>query len=165
MLIHSVIYSTVFREPPIMYCGLLSSRLRKYIIPFHFTNEKNKMQATKKWNKNVFINREGERQRQETRRKERRGRREKERECRLNVKHIFNSMGLWGAKGDLIVVQSMIHSLNRTLCAQSVMSDSFATPWTVALPDSSIHGMLRQEHWSRKPFLLQGIFPTQRSNP
>ena len=43
----------------------------------------------------------------------------------------------------------------------SVMSDSFVTPW---IETTSVHGKLRQEYWSGMPFLLQGIFLTQRSN-
>ena len=31
-------------------------------------------------------------------------------------------------------------------------------------PDSSVHGISRQEYWSGCYFLLQGIFPTQRLN-
>ena len=39
----------------------------------------------------------------------------------------------------------------------------FATPWTVAYQASPSMGFSRQECWSH--FLLQGIFPTQESNP
>ena len=42
----------------------------------------------------------------------------------------------------------------------------FATPWTAAHPAPLSMGFSRQEHWSGFcHFLLQGIFPTQRSNP
>ena len=48
----------------------------------------------------------------------------------------------------------------------SVVSD-FTNPWTVcSLPDSSIHGILQARilEWAAHS-LVQGIFPTQRSNP
>ena len=41
----------------------------------------------------------------------------------------------------------------------------FVTPWTVAYQDPQSMGFSRQEYWSGLPFLLQGIFPTQGSNP
>ena len=40
----------------------------------------------------------------------------------------------------------------------------FATPWTVAHQAPPSMGFSRQEYWSYH-FLLQGIFPTQGSNP
>ena len=40
------------------------------------------------------------------------------------------------------------------------MSEFFVTPWTVHSMEFS-----RPEDWSGKPFLLQGIFPTQGYNP
>ena len=49
------------------------------------------------------------------------------------------------------------------MCVQ-VMSDSFATPWTVVQQVSLSMGFSRQEYWSGCHFLLQ-IFPTQGSNP
>ena len=45
------------------------------------------------------------------------------------------------------------------------MSNSFATPWTVAHQPPLFMGFSRQEHWSGLPHLLQGIFPTQGWNP
>ena len=39
------------------------------------------------------------------------------------------------------------------------------TPWTVACQASLPVGFPRQEYWSGFYFLLQGIFPTQGSNP
>ena len=45
------------------------------------------------------------------------------------------------------------------------MSDSFATPWTVARQVPLSMGFPRQEYWSGLLFLLQGIFLTQGSNP
>ena len=41
----------------------------------------------------------------------------------------------------------------------------FATPWTVASQAPLSIGLSRQEYWSGLHFLLQGIFPTQGSNP
>ena len=41
-----------------------------------------------------------------------------------------------------------------------------ATPWTLAhQPPLSMMGLSRQEYWSGFHSLLQGIFPTQGSNP
>ena len=45
------------------------------------------------------------------------------------------------------------------------MSDSVKTPWTVALQAPLSMGFSRQEYWSGLHALLQGIFPTQGSNP
>ena len=45
------------------------------------------------------------------------------------------------------------------------MSDSFATLWTVACQAPLTMEFSRQEYWSGLPFLLQGIFLTQASNP
>ena len=41
----------------------------------------------------------------------------------------------------------------------------FATTWTVPCQAPLIMGFSRQEYWNGLPFLLQGIFPTQGSNP
>ena len=41
----------------------------------------------------------------------------------------------------------------------------FATLWTVTHQTSLPMGFPRQEYWSGLPFLLQGIFPMQGSNP
>ena len=41
----------------------------------------------------------------------------------------------------------------------------FATPWTVALPGSSVHGILQARMLESCHALLQGIFPTQELNP
>ena len=41
----------------------------------------------------------------------------------------------------------------------------FATPWMAACQAPLFMGFSRQKDWSGLPFLLQGIFPTQRSNP
>ena len=41
----------------------------------------------------------------------------------------------------------------------------FETPRTIAYQAPPSMGFSRQEYWSGLPFLLQGIFPTQGSNP
>ena len=41
----------------------------------------------------------------------------------------------------------------------------FATPWTAARQAPLSMGFFRQEYWSGLHVLLQGIFPTQGSNP
>ena len=41
----------------------------------------------------------------------------------------------------------------------------FVIAWTVAHQDPLSIGFPRQEYWSGLPFLLQGIFLTQGSNP
>ena len=46
----------------------------------------------------------------------------------------------------------------------SVMSNS-TIPWTVAYQAPPSMEFSRQEYWSGRHFLLQGIFPTQGSNP
>ena len=45
------------------------------------------------------------------------------------------------------------------------MSNSFATPWTVARQASLSMGFSKQEYWDGLPFPSQGIFPAQGSNP
>ena len=45
--------------------------------------------------------------------------------------------------------------------SHSVLSDSFATPWTVALQAPLSLGFSRQEYWSRLPFPSLGINPSQ----
>ena len=44
------------------------------------------------------------------------------------------------------------------------MSNFFATLWTTAPQALLSMGFPRQEYWTGLHFLLQGIFPTQRSN-
>ena len=51
------------------------------------------------------------------------------------------------------------------LLSCSVVSDSFATPWTIAQQAPLSMEFPRQEYWSRLPCLPPGIFPTQGSNP
>ena len=45
------------------------------------------------------------------------------------------------------------------------MSDSLRPPWTVACQAPLSVEFPRQESWSGCHFLVQGIFPTQGSNP
>ena len=42
---------------------------------------------------------------------------------------------------------------------------SFSTPWTRSCQAHVSMGFSRQEYWSGLPYLLQGIFLSQRSNP
>ena len=51
------------------------------------------------------------------------------------------------------------------LFSRSVVSDSFATPWTVAPQVPLSVGFLRQECWSGLQFPPPGDLPTQESNP
>ena len=45
------------------------------------------------------------------------------------------------------------------MCVCSVLSDSFATPWTVAHQASLPMGFSRQEYWSGLPFPTLGDLP------
>ena len=51
------------------------------------------------------------------------------------------------------------------LCVCSVMSNSFATPWTVASQAHLSMKFSRQEHWSGLPFLPPGDLPHPRIKP
>ena len=51
------------------------------------------------------------------------------------------------------------------LCVCSVMSNSFATLWTVASQAHLSMKFSRQEHWSGLPFLPPGDFPHPRIKP
>ena len=50
------------------------------------------------------------------------------------------------------------------LCNHTVMSDSFATPWTVVLQAPRSVGFPRQECWGGLPLPSPGVFLTQGSN-
>ena len=54
---------------------------------------------------------------------------------------------------------------NVVCVSNSVMSDSFVTPWTLACQAPLSMEFSRQEDWHGQPFLLQGIFPIQGLNP
>ena len=59
-----------------------------------------------------------------------------------------------------------ISTMKTESVSRSVMVDSFATPWTVAHQGPPSFEFSRQEYWGMGyHFLLQGIFPTQGSNP
>ena len=49
------------------------------------------------------------------------------------------------------------------VCVSSIVSNSFATPWTVAHQASLFRGFPRQEDWSRLPFSLPGDLPGDRT--
>ena len=51
------------------------------------------------------------------------------------------------------------------MLSHSVVSDSFAIPWTVVFQAPLPMEFPRQEYWNGFHFLLQGIFLTQESNP
>ena len=50
------------------------------------------------------------------------------------------------------------------LLSCSIVSDSFATPWTIACQSPPSMRFSRQEYWSGLPFPPPRIFPTQGSN-
>ena len=52
---------------------------------------------------------------------------------------------------------TMINHSHMLLFSPSVISDSFATPWTVALQASLSMEFSRQEYWSELPFSTPGI--------
>ena len=51
------------------------------------------------------------------------------------------------------------------LCSFSVVSDSFATPWTVALWAALSLGLSRQEYWSGLPCPSPGDLPKPGIEP
>ena len=56
---------------------------------------------------------------------------------------------------------------NRAICClvRKVGPTLFVTPWTIAHQAPLSMGSPRQEYWGGLLFPLQGIFPTQESNP
>ena len=63
-------------------------------------------------------------------------------------------------------VQLPAESLLNNVCAQSLSHVQLSvTPMNCSPPGSSVHGIFQTRYWSALPFLLQGIFPTQGSNP
>ena len=66
----------------------------------------------------------------------------------------------WGST----VLNRLGQYMNVPVLSCSVVSD-FVTPWTLDCQVSLSMGVFRQEYWSGHHFLLQGIFPTQESNP
>ena len=69
--------------------------------------------------------------------------------------------------GDVQCPQSLHCSCMCAPCMPSHFSavQLFATPWTVVLQAPLSMEFSRQEYWSGLLSLLQGIFPTQGSNP
>ena len=92
----------------------------------------------------------------------------------------------WGLNKALVVSKAQKWGLYKVVCVLSPFSSVqlFVTPWTV-VHRASIHGVLQarilecvpisscrgssrpryQTPWVRSHFLLQGVFPTQVSNP
>jgi len=70
---------------------------------------------------------------------------------------------LFTQRKDSLPYRSFAGYEQQLLC--SVVSNSSATPRTVARPRLQSLGFSRQEYWRGCHFLLQGIFPTQGSNP
>ena len=48
------------------------------------------------------------------------------------------------------------------MLSHTVVSDSFATPWTIALQAPLSMGFFRQEYWSGSPFPTPGDLPDPR---
>ena len=51
------------------------------------------------------------------------------------------------------------------MCSVTVLSDSFATPWTVALQAPLSMGFSRQEYWSGWPFPSAEYLPNPGIEP
>ena len=67
-----------------------------------------------------------------------------------------------------ITLSTICHSpgFQKTACVRAhLLSLTLVTPRTVARQASLSMGFPRQKYWSELPFPLQGIFPTQGSNP
>ena len=71
---------------------------------------------------------------------------------KVNIASLFIGWGFFNHK-----VKVKVKSLSRVR--------RFVSPWTVAYQAPPSMGFSRQEYWSGLPLLLQGIFPTQGSNP
>ena len=61
--------------------------------------------------------------------------------------------------------QLMTSCLRGGCCLVSTSCPALETPWTVACQALLSVGFSKQENWSELCLLLQGIFPTQGSNP
>ena len=55
--------------------------------------------------------------------------------------------------------------LRQSACVRAQSCPTLCKPMGHSPPNSSVHGIPRQEHWSGWSFLLQGIFPIQGFNP
>ena len=73
---------------------------------------------------------------------------------KVNIASLFIGWGFFNHK---VKVKVKVKSLSRVR--------RFVSPWTVAYQAPPSMGFSRQEYWSGLPLLLQGIFPTQGSNP
>ena len=77
--------------------------------------------------------------------------------CLFNFYSEYSKMSSW-----------MKHKLESILLGTGMSLSRvrlFAAPWTAAHQAPPSIGFSRQEHWSGCHCLLQGIFPTQGSNP
>ena len=61
-------------------------------------------------------------------------------------------------------MQTLVKFNTHEVLSCSVVSESLATPWTVARQAPLSVRFPRQEYWSGLPFPPPGIFPTQGSN-
>ena len=58
-----------------------------------------------------------------------------------------------------------LHIFDLCVCVCSIISNSFMTPWTVALQAPPSVGFPRQEHWSGLPFPSPGDLPDPGIKP
>ena len=65
----------------------------------------------------------------------------------------------------VVSVLDLGHSHKCVLFSYQVMSDLFVTPWTITCQDPLSVDFLGKNTGMGCHFLLQGIFPIQRSNP
>ena len=88
-----------------------------------------------------------------------------------NQKHLNLHLGPWGHKSltwfsDLTTTTpKMRYRWQMLLFSHSVMSDSSATPWTIAFQAPLSLGFTRQEYWSGLPFPSPGDLPNQGIKP
>ena len=69
----------------------------------------------------------------------------------MDISHLY---WCWLPATDSVSEETLFLSL--CVCAHSVVSDSFATPWTVVCQASLSLEFSRQEYWSRLPFPSPG---------
>ena len=88
--------------------------------------------------------------------------------CNLPLIH---SVALLSYNFAFILIQIGVWGRNKYLCSRhhvlscSVVSNSFATPWTVALQAPLSMGFSRQENWSGLPFPSPGDLPDSGIKP
>ena len=63
------------------------------------------------------------------------------------------------------LMASILFPIKNCVFSHSVMSDSFATPWTVAYQASLSMGFSRQEYWNQLPFPSLGDLPRPGIEP